>query len=418
MSANMAVLRFWRKNNPVALWKSYDIFQIQRTICVSAQKKFLLDEKKATAAAIAATNKKLNWNRALSEAEKIVGYPTSFLSLRWLLSDEIANIALHLRKLVGSNHPLLQTAKNIVFNGHNNIQAFGLIVLLISKAAGHLHVNHIEEDKSAGVLHSQRALAEITEMIRTSSLIHKGLVNINADSPLGAAEMDRMTFGNKIALLSGDYLLSNSCVELAGLRNQDVVFLISSAVADIAQAEFVARRDDQNFPIPSIPPEGDCTGYALKEWELLNIYGAGSLLAKSCQSTLKLAGHSMEIQQEGYKFGQHLSLAWQAYLDLALCVNKDETILHNLCAAPIMFHVEHDPSILVELEKGLKSVENVDYLKVLEIVTAGPGIELTKELVKEHSRRAMEVLNVFKENDARKALSNIISAIDVCHSNV
>lgn len=55
--------------------------------------------------------RKPDWNRAVSEAEKIVGYPTSFLSLRWLLSDEIANVALHLRKLVGSNHPLLKTAK-------------------------------------------------------------------------------------------------------------------------------------------------------------------------------------------------------------------------------------------------------------------------------------------------------------------
>lgn len=58
-----------------------------------------------------ATNQKPDWNKAVSEAEKIVGYPTSFLSLRWLLSDEIANIALHLRRLVGSNHPLLKTAK-------------------------------------------------------------------------------------------------------------------------------------------------------------------------------------------------------------------------------------------------------------------------------------------------------------------
>jgi hypothetical protein len=58
-----------------------------------------------------AVNPRHDWNRAVSEAEKIVGYPTSFLSLRWLLSDEIANIALHLRKLVGSNHPLLKTAK-------------------------------------------------------------------------------------------------------------------------------------------------------------------------------------------------------------------------------------------------------------------------------------------------------------------
>jgi transposase len=54
---------------------------------------------------------KNEWNRALSEAEKIVGYQTSYLSLRYLLSDEVTNLALHMRKLVGSTHPLVSTGK-------------------------------------------------------------------------------------------------------------------------------------------------------------------------------------------------------------------------------------------------------------------------------------------------------------------
>lgn len=52
-----------------------------------------------------------DWNRAVSEAEKIVGYSTSFLSLRCLLSDELSNVAMHMRKLVGTGHPLLKTAR-------------------------------------------------------------------------------------------------------------------------------------------------------------------------------------------------------------------------------------------------------------------------------------------------------------------
>ena len=59
-------------------------------------------------------------------------------------------------------------------------------------------------------------------MIRTSHLVHKSLVNIERGVYPETAEMDDMSFGNKIALLSGDYLLSNSCSELAELRNQDV----------------------------------------------------------------------------------------------------------------------------------------------------------------------------------------------------
>lgn len=42
------------------------------------------------------------WSKVIREAEKIVGYPTSFMNLRWLLSDEFANIAMHLRKLVST----------------------------------------------------------------------------------------------------------------------------------------------------------------------------------------------------------------------------------------------------------------------------------------------------------------------------
>jgi len=111
MSANTAVFKIWRSNNPVTtlLWKSPKIFQIHRTICVSVQNRFILSNINLAENRI--MSQKTDWNKTMSEAEKIVGYPTSFLNLRWLLSDEIANVALHLRKLVGSNHPLLKTAK-------------------------------------------------------------------------------------------------------------------------------------------------------------------------------------------------------------------------------------------------------------------------------------------------------------------
>lgn len=391
-------------------YKEYSaIFQMHRKLHVITNDRSRVQgydnsEKKLTG------NQKPDWNKAVSEAEKIVGYPTSFLSLRWLLSDEIANVALHLRKLVGSNHPLLKTAKSVIYNGRNNMQAWGLIVLLISKAAGHLNVDDMEEDKAAGVLHSQRALAEVTEMIRTSHLVHKALVNVEPGMHPEASVLNDMTFGNKIALLSGDYLLSNTCAELANLRNQDIVELMSSAIRDLAEAEFIGRRDAQNNPLPSLSPE-DRTGYAERDWTLRNVLSAGALLGKSCKGTLKLAGHNDEIQEQGYKFGKHLALAWQACLDLGPFISKDQIPTFSLCCAPIIFHIEHDPSILTEIDKGVISVNDVDYGKIYNMVMSGPGIELTKQLQKKHSQRAMEVLTVFEESDARTALSNIIAAM-------
>ncbi len=52
-----------------------------------------------------------NWVQAVSNAEKIVGLPTSLLSLRGEVIDDISNIAVYLKKLIGTGHPLITTAK-------------------------------------------------------------------------------------------------------------------------------------------------------------------------------------------------------------------------------------------------------------------------------------------------------------------
>lgn len=55
-------------------------------------------------------------------------------------------------------------------------------------------------------------------------------------------------------------------------------------------------------------------------------------------------------------------------MDLGLFINKESVMPFNLCSAPIMFHIEHDPSILTEIDKGLESVDNIDYAKVNIII--------------------------------------------------
>jgi decaprenyl-diphosphate synthase subunit 2 len=79
---------------------------------------------------------------------------------------------------------------------------------------------------------------------------------------------------------------------------------MSQAIGDMAEAEFIGERDKQNMPLPS-------PGLTEEDWTMRNVLSAGSLLGKSCEGTLKLAGHRDELQKSGYRFGQHLALAWQ-----------------------------------------------------------------------------------------------------------
>lgn len=122
------------------------------------------------------------WTQTLTRAEQVVSYPTSFLNLRYLVTDEMANFANLFRKLMNTKHPLISLAHKLIFNGVENepkraLQINGIIVLLIAKAAGipsRSRSSLLPSDISEGILNSQRSLAEITEMIYIGSLIHRG----------------------------------------------------------------------------------------------------------------------------------------------------------------------------------------------------------------------------------------------------
>lgn len=306
----------------------------------------------------------------------------------------------------------------------NNAPAWGLIILLISKSAGlNLSFSDKEKDSSAGVLYSQRALAEVTEMIRTSNLLHKSLMSISDGDAENFLEVN---FGNKIALLSGDYLLSRSFHELACLRNQSLNELMSSALRDLAEVEFIGLHDKHDVPLPSRPllqekpveikdefstkpyNAKSAVGHPRAEWTLRNILRGGSLLGKSCQCALKLGGHTEDTQRVGFVFGKNLALAWQAQNEY------EEFILgnfgeHSLMSAPVMLHLEKDPSLYEKIERGLQNALDIDYDDLKKTIEDDCGLEKTKELQRDLSLNSLRFLNHFPVSDARNALENIIT---------
>lgn len=223
-------------------------------------------------------------------------------------------------------------------------------------------------------------------------------------------------------------------------RNQDLVELISSAVRDLTEAEFIGDRDEQNNPLPSQPlktprrvpvdvhEEYDMhladdvlkpmekerfMGNPDTEWALRNILSAGSLLGKSCQGALKLAGLPESAQKNGFHFGKHLVLAWQACLDLepfSQPTLPDGTTF-SLVSAPVLYHLEYDPNAYEMIKKGYVSVENVDYKALHSAIMAGPAVEKTQNLQRKHSLAATKVLKKFPPSDARTALENILLAM-------
>lgn len=350
-----------------------------------------------------------NWSKVVSDAEKIVGYPTSFMSLRCLLSDELSNVAMHLRKLVGSQHPLLNTARGFVYDSKNNLQMRGLVVLLLSKAAGPSHAasDLLAQDMVSGIYPSQRNLAEITELIHTAFLVHHGIVNLkewtDSDGPL-----KDMQFGNKMAVLSGDFLLANACTGLAQLNNTKVVELISSAIGDLVQGVYYENSHNTE-------ENGLTDGIDVAAWEEKTFLSHGALLAKSCQAAMELAKHDKESQRLAYKYGKHLSLGHKLNSDLQPFVKSrvGEPLSFSLSAAPVVFHrqIMGRETWHHQLQQAKTLRNQLDYSKLLAAVKSGKGVSTAMDLCCYHGNKALEAIQAFPSSEARSALENIASAV-------
>ncbi|XP_068195085.1 all trans-polyprenyl-diphosphate synthase PDSS2 [Antennarius striatus] len=351
------------------------------------------------------------WTKVVSDAEKLVGYPTSFMSLRCLLSDELSNVAMHVRKLVGTRHPLLNTARGFVYDSKSSLQMRGLVVLLMSKAAGPSPAaSHLTaQDMVSGIYPSQRNLAEITELIHTAFLVHRGIVNLKewtvSDGPL-----KDMQFGNKMAVLSGDFLLASACTGLAQLDNTKVVELISSAIGDVVQGLYYENCH-------AAEGAGATDDVDMVTWEEQMFLSHGALLAKSCQAAMELAKHDQEAQRLAYKYGKHLSLGHKLNSDLHPFMrgSMGETVSFSLRAAPVFLHRQMigEERWHQQLEQAKGQRDRLDYSKLLAAVKSEKGVSSAVDLCCYHSNKALEALRAFPPSEARSALENIASAVTI-----
>ncbi|XP_026758557.2 all trans-polyprenyl-diphosphate synthase PDSS2-like [Galleria mellonella] len=373
--------------------------------------------------------KELEWRDVLTEAEQIVGYPTSFLNLRWLFNDEIANTAIHLRKLVGSNHPLLKSAKNLLIGSKSNLQSVGLIILLISKAAGFNNLEFTRDQYDSCVLHSQRALAEIVEMKRTGHIIHKTMVNLREKEKHGEKYKD-LLYGNKIVLLTGDYLLATCLHQLGGLRNNAVTELISTGLRDLVEGDFLGEHDKENNPWPTRPKgsnemrshyewekednlrklgSNEYLGQGKDEWIYRTMLMSGSILGKGCQGAMKLANRGEQTERDAYILGGHLALIWQLYLDVKEFFTHP--YLYSLVGAPVTFALWEYPTIYSHILEAKLDKKPVEYKQLYYAVRGTRAIDYLSNFLDDELAAVLKYSERFPVTDARLSLQKMALTI-------
>ena len=141
------------------------------------------------------------------------------------------------------------------------------MVLLISYAL------NASKSPTGHALPQQKRLAEITEMIHTASLFHDDVID-KATTRRNAASVNQV-FGNKVAILGGDFLLSRASVALARLRNLEVVELLSTVIEHLVKGEIMQMK----------PTSSDDGANKMKNTAALDFY-----LRKNFYKTASLMG--------------------------------------------------------------------------------------------------------------------------------
>ena len=93
----------------------------------------------------------------------------------------------------------------------------------------------------------QQRVAEISEMIHVASLLHDDVID-EATTRRGLKALNAL-FGNKVAILAGDFLLARASVTLASLRNTEVIELLSQVIEHLVSGEILQAC----CPIPNPP---------------------------------------------------------------------------------------------------------------------------------------------------------------------
>jgi hexaprenyl-diphosphate synthase len=288
------------------------------------------------------TGKATSWSHAVLEAKGLVIDTSNdrIIDPVKLVGRDLWDLKGNIGKLLGTQHPLLNTIAKHYFSADGK-HIRPLLVLLMAQAtsiapkrhavsAEEEHYQIIDTPISSGlknitssttfekdmhytpyvnvegcsILPTQRRLAEISEMIHTASLLHDDVID-ESESRRNIPSANA-SFGNKMAILGGDFLLARSSLALARLRNAECIELMATCIANLVEGEFMQLKNTQS-DAETVGPSSSTFGYYLEKTYMKT----GSLIAQSCKSSAVLGGCTKEVCNVAFDYGKNLGLAFQ-----------------------------------------------------------------------------------------------------------
>lgn len=311
-----------------------------------------------------------------------------------LVRGELDIVIERMRRSIVTDIPQLGSAADYFFKlGAEGKKLRSTILLLLSTRLGAEAVapRFLEVDESApsapptAPRRRQQRLAEITELIHIASLLHDDVID-EAGTRRGVSAVNAV-FGNKVAILAGDFLLARASVSLASLRDTRVIEAMSGGLEDLVAGEVLQ--------LTATPEQALSMEHYLRK----TYCKTGSLISNSCRSAAFLGGLGEAHAEAAFQFGRNLGLAFQLVDDiLDFTASADELgkpalndLRSGLATAPVLFAAERDEGLATMAKR--RFCEPGDVERARDAVAASDGLDRSRALAEEHADAAVDALN-------------------------
>lgn len=228
------------------------------------------------------------------------------------------------------------------------------------------------------------------ELVHNASLIHDDV--IDESQSRRAVQTINSKFGNKLAVITGDYLLSVALKKIRTLDAPEIIDMFAQTLDDMCQGEI--KQDFSRFKIPSTEEYLEKT--RLKTAKLFETAICGSFfLAKHLNtksSPLAPTGRGChKVTGEGFycssiqDFARNFGIAFQIRDDLINAKTSQNDFKEGIYTAPVIF---------------ANSVEEFQN-----------GIEKTQILLNNYVDSALKCIENLEESKYKAALTNLLGLI-------
>jgi all-trans-nonaprenyl-diphosphate synthase len=304
------------------------------------------------------------------------------------VEDDLKVLAENLKSLVGARHPILYAAAEHLFSaGGKRVRP--AIVLLIARATM----------PGEDITPRHRRLAEITEMIHTASLVHDDVLD-TAETRRGIPTVHDQ-FGNRVAVLAGDFLFAQSSWYLANLDNLVVVKLLSQVIMDLAEGEI--QQSLSSFDV-------DMT---LEDYLEKSYCKTASLLANSAKAAAILSDLPAAVCEKMYVYGRNIGLAFQIVDDILDFTGSTETLgkpagsdlASGNLTAPVLYALAEQPRLAEIINGEFEQVGDLE--QALGIIHSSTGLDQAWALAQHHVALALEQLTDLAPSHSKTALAEM-----------